>query len=213
MFLKAKPIEPASAVSRVVSDEDLWRSFQNGEDAAFNMLYARYADRIYVYLKLLLTGQPQQLDDVFQEAWILIFKERSRFTAGDKGSFGGWLFRVAHNFAISLLRKDPHQTLSLEDLSIDTDLIEGFIVQATQDLFDRPSADEIMLHVVQAVEGLPLLLKEVFVLSEFDKLGLDQIADTLGISRTNAKVRLFRSRKMIRERLTKVLDVSVLENL
>jgi len=66
---------------------------------------------------------------------------------------------------------------------------------------------------VQAVEELPLLLKEVFVLSEFDKLSLEQIADTLGISRTNAKVRLFRARRVIRERLTKVLDVSVLENL
>jgi len=115
MFLKATPIEP-SLVSRVVSDEDLWRSFQNGEDAAFNMLYARYADRIYAYLKLLLTIVPEQLDDVFQEAWILIFKERGREFSGGKGAFGGWLFRVAHNMAISILRKDQHQTMSLEEL-------------------------------------------------------------------------------------------------
>src|SRR5438105_122981 len=104
MFIKAKPFEqravtePLGPQTRVVSDEDLWLSFQNGEDAAFNMLYVRYADRMYAYLKLLLTAVPQQLDDVFQEAWILIFKERSRFTAGSKGSFAGWMFRVGHNF-------------------------------------------------------------------------------------------------------------------
>ena len=212
MQLNLKP-EEIGAPSRVVSDEDLWISFQNGEDAAFNMLYVRYADRLYGYLKLLLTTAPEQLDDLFQEAWILIFKERSRFYVTGKGSFGGWLFRVVHNLAISLLRKDPYQTISLEELAVDTDLIEGFVVQATQDEYDRPSMDEILLHVVQAVEELPLLLREVFVLSEFDRLSLDQIGDTLGISRTNAKVRLFRARRVIRERISKVLDVSAIENL
>ncbi len=212
MQLNVKP-EEIGAASRVVSDEDLWISFQNGEDAAFNMLYVRYADRLYGYLKLLLTTAPQQLDDLYQEAWILIFKERSKFFVSGRGSFGGWLFRVVHNLAISLLRKDQYQTISLEDLTIDTELIEGFVVQATQEDFERPSMDQILLHVVQAVEELPLLLREVFVLSEFDRLTLDQIGETLGISRTNAKVRLFRARRVIRERMSKVLDVSTIENL
>ena len=209
MFRTSEPME-GSSTNRVVSDEALWLAFQNGEDAAFSMLYARYADRMYAYLKLLLTTLPDQLDDIFQEAWIVIFRERTRFAVGAKGSTAGWMFRIAHNLAISLLRKDHHRTLSIEELSVDTDLIEGFIVEAPEMAEDRPSTDEIMLHVVQAVEALPLLLKEVFVLSEFDKLSLEQIAETLGISRTNAKVRLFRARRTIRERLTKVLDVSVL---
>ena len=197
--------------TRVISDEDIWRSFQSGEDAAFNMLYARYGDRVYAYLKLLLTTLPQQLDDLFQETWVVVFKERHkeryRFDADVTGSFAGWLFRVAHNLAISEVRKTSH-TMSLEELTVDSELIEGFIVEATQDRFETPTTDEIMVHVVQTVEELPLMLKEVFVLSEFDRLSLDQIAETLEITRTNAKVRLFRARRMIRERLTKVLDLS-----
>jgi RNA polymerase sigma-70 factor (ECF subfamily) len=192
---------------RVVSDEDIWRSFQSGEDAAFNMLYARYGDRIYGYLRMLLTSSPALLDDIFQETWILVFKNRQRFDSNGPGSFAGWLFKVAHNAAISEVRK-VHHTTSIEELTIDSELIEGFVVEAKQENFGDPTTEELMVHVVQTVEELPLLLREVFVLSEFDRLTLDQIADTLGITRANARVRLFRARRMIRERLTKVLELS-----
>lgn len=195
------------AKNRVICDEDIWRSFQSGEDAAFNMLYARYSDRVYGYLKLLLVSTPAQLDDLFQETWLVVFKQRHKFTVSENGSFAGWLFRVAHNLAIGVLRRLRHMT-SIDDMSIDTELIEGFVVQPAQERFDAPSTDELMLHVVQAVEELPLLLREVFVLSEFDRLSLEQIGETLGITRTNAKVRLFRARRAIRERLSNVLDLS-----
>jgi RNA polymerase sigma-70 factor (ECF subfamily) len=170
------------------------------------MLYARYADRVYAYLTLLMTSAPEQLDDLFQETWIVVFRQRSKFTVSVQGSFAGWLFRVAHNQAIGVLRKTRHTT-SLDELSVDSELIAGFIMEPTQEDFENPTTDELMLQVVQVVEELPLMLKEVFVLSEFDRLSLEQIAETLGISKTNAKVRLFRARRVIRERLTKFLDV------
>jgi len=195
------------ATGHVITDEDLWRSFQRGEDAAFTMLYGRYSDRIYAYLKLLLASNPHQLDDMFQDVWILLFRERSRITAEHNGAFGGWLFRAAHNMAISFLRKKEY-SLSLEELNTDTELIEGFVMPATQDKFGNPSTEDMMVRVAREVERLPVLLREVFVLSEFNGLTLDQIASTLGITRTNAKVRLFRARRTIRERLTKGWDAS-----
>lgn len=192
---------------RVLTDEDIWRAFQSGEDAAYNMLYARYGDRLYAYLRFLLIAAPRHLDDIFQETWITVFRERHSFEATGLNSFAGWLFRVAHNLAISQFRRD-HKTIGIDDLDIDSDLIEGFVVEAAQEAFGAPNTEEIMRHVTLAVEELPILLREVFVLSEFDRLTLEQIADTLGISRSNAKVRLFRARRTIRERLIKVLDIS-----
>ena len=193
--------------SKYLSDEDVWRAFQNGEDAAYNMLYARYADRLYAYLRFVLIGSPRHLDDIFQEAWITVFKCRNDEEPTALNSFSGWLFRVAHNLAISQVRRDS-KTIAIDDLDIDSDLIEGFVVEGEQDKLDVPNSEDVMRHVTQAVEGLPIMLREVFVLSEFDRLTLDQIAVMLGISRTNAKVRLFRARKVIRERLAKVLDIS-----
>ena len=192
--------------SKYLSDEDVWRAFQNGEDAAYNMLYARYADRLYSYLRYVLIGSPRHLDDIFQEAWITVFKCRNDEEPTGLNSFSGWLFRVAHNLAISQVRKDSKTTM-IDDLDIDSDLIEGFIVEGEQEKLDVPNSEEVMRHVTQAVEELPIMLREVFVLSEFDRLTLEQIAVMLGITRNNAKIRLFRARKVIRERLSKVLDI------
>src|SRR5437762_3561134 len=125
------------ATGHVITDEDLWRSFQAGEDAAFTMLYGRYSDRLYAYLKLLLSSNPLQLDDMFQDIWILLFRERARITAEHNGAFAGWLFRSAHNMAISFLRKKEY-SLSLEELNTDTELIEGFVIAPVQDMLGSP---------------------------------------------------------------------------
>lgn len=193
--------------TRFLSDEDVWVAFQSGEDAAFSMLYARFGDRLYAYLKFLLAQTPRHSDDVFQETWITVFKERHEFLATGPGSFSSWLFRLAHNLAISQVRRE-HKMIGIDDLEVDSELIEGFVVEAAQEAFGTPNAEEMMLQVAFAVESLPIMLREVFVLSEFDHLTLEQIADTIGISRSNAKVRLFRARRVIREQLEKMLDLS-----
>ena len=199
------------ATGHVITDEDLWRTFQSGEDAAFTMLYGRYSDRLYAYLKLLLSSNPLQLDDMFQDVWILLFRERHRITAEHTGSFAGWLFRAAHNMAISFLRKKEY-SLSLDELNTDTELIDGFVIEASQESFTSPTTADMMVRVTKEVERLPVLLREVFVLSEFNGLSLEQIGATLGITRTNAKVRLFRARRTIRERLTRVWDISEIDD-
>ena len=211
VYRKLKAEELTVPVPNIISDEDLWIAFQNREDAAFTMLYSRYADRVYSYLKLLMAGsQSTQLDDLFQDAWLNLFRSRDKFQAATPGSFAAWLFRLAHNMAVTYLRrKNP---IGIDDLNVDTDLIEGFVSPATQEKFDQPSAEVVMEHVRRSVENLPILLREVFILSEFNGLGLEQIAETLGVTKENAKVRLFRARRIIREELARDFDISGVED-
>jgi RNA polymerase sigma-70 factor (ECF subfamily) len=209
MHLKAKPkmdLNSAPVIADGITDEDLWRAFQNREDAAFTMLYGRYSDRVYSYLKLLMSGSRRHLDDIFQDAWLQLFKSRDAFEASAPGAVSAWIFRLAHNMAVSQLRRKP--PISIEDLNVDTDLIEGFTTPAVQEQFDQPNSEAIMAHVMKSVEHLPILLREVFILSEFNGLGLDQIAETLGVSKQNVKVRLFLARRVIREDLARDFEIS-----
>jgi DNA-directed RNA polymerase specialized sigma24 family protein len=50
-------------------------------------------------------------------------------------------------------------------------------------------------------------LKEVYLLSEFERMEIQQISEALGISKANAKVRLFRSRKIVREKMIVILGI------
>jgi RNA polymerase sigma-70 factor, ECF subfamily len=198
-----------TTLSPIRKDEELWLAFQSGEDDAYNTLYHRYSDRLYSYLKLLLSGslEQSQVDDLFQETWICVFRERSRFTIREGGSFAGWLFRVAHNFAISAIRRTKHNA-SLDELYLDDATITAISVDPVDLSYGTPTAEDVMEKVLQVVADLPIMLKEVFLLVEFDKLTLDQVAESLGISKTNAKVRLFRARRAIREKLSKTIDIS-----
>lgn len=198
-----------TTLSPIRKDEELWLAFQSGEDDAYNTLYHRYSDRLYSYLKLLLSGslEQSQVDDLFQETWICVFRERSRFTIREGGSFAGWLFRVAHNFAISAIRRTKHNA-SLDELYLDDATITAISVDPVDLSYGTPTAEDVMEKVLQVVADLPIMLKEVFLLVEFDKLSLDQVAESLGISKTNAKVRLFRARRAIREKLSKTIDIS-----
>lgn len=214
MITQARPgtyTADKSTLGPIRKDEELWLAFQTGEDDAYNTLYHRYADRLYSYLRLLLSStlEQHQVDDLFQETWICVFRERERFTIREGGSFAGWLFRVAHNYAISAIRRTKHMS-SLDDLYLDDAVVSALSVDPMDLTIGDPTTEEIMEHVIKAVADLPIMLKEVFLLVEFDKLSLDQASESLGITKTNAKVRLFRARRAIREKLSKVLDISTL---
>lgn len=196
--------------SASLSDERLWEAFAAGEDSAFTLLYFRYSDKLYAYLKLVLATTPDRhmIDDVFQDTWMRIYRERDKFTIKDEGTFGGWVFRIAHNFAISLFRR-PHNMMSLNEIGEDSKMIEEVAAQAYDEpLIDAHSAEEVLGILQEVVDTLPVMLKEVYVLSELEQFNMDKLAESLGISKANVKVRLFRARKLVRSRLLDALGMT-----
>ena len=196
-----------------LSDERLWEAFTAGEDSAYTLLYFRYADRLYAYLKLVLASGPDRhmIDDVFQDTWMRIYREREKFQIKGQGTFAGWIFRIAHNFAISLFRR-PHNMTSLQELGEENKYIEQASANAYEPLVDAKSAEEVLGLLQETVDSLPVMLKEVYVLSELEQFSMEKLAETLGISKANAKVRLFRARKLVRARLLDALGMTDTRN-
>lgn len=191
-----------------LTDEELWQAFSAGDDSAYTLLYFRYSDKLYVYLKMVLgSGQDRLLiDDIFQDTWVRVYRERGKFESRGKGSFSGWVYRIAHNFAVSVLRR-PHFFSSLEDMPEGVTFSEAFATNPSEPLTDNHSVEEMMGVLREVVDTLPLILKEIYVLSEFEHMDMDQCSEVLGITRPNVKVRLFRARKLVRARLLQVLGI------
>jgi RNA polymerase sigma-70 factor (ECF subfamily) len=192
-----------------LSDEELWRAFAGGDDSAYTLLYFRYADRIYSYLRLLLGSGPERhyIEDVFQETWIRVYKEKEKFEIREGGTFSGWVFRISHNKAISLVRR-PHYVSSFNELGSEEQILNNFSSTSTHEILsDHKSVEEVIVQLRAVVEELPIAFKEVYLLSEFEHMNMDQITEMLGISKANAKVRLFRARRMVRQRMMGVLDI------
>ncbi len=195
-------------MSVTLSDEELWITFRGGDDSAYTLLYFRYADRLYSYLRLLLGSGSERhnIEDVFQETWIRVYREKEKFEIRDEGTFSGWLFRIAHNYAISLLRR-PHYVSSFNEMADDKFLYAYASTKAQETLSDDNSAEQIIVLLREIVEKLPMTLKEVYLLSEFERMNIDQVCEALGISKPNAKVRLFRARKIVRQMMIDALGI------
>jgi RNA polymerase sigma-70 factor (ECF subfamily) len=67
--------------------------------------------------------------------------------------------------------------------------------------------DEVLKILHEVVEALPMQFKEVYLLAEFEHLTIDQVAEAVGISKGNAKVRLYRARQVVREKVLTSLGV------
>jgi len=178
------------------TDEQLVARARQGNPDAFRTLVERYHDDLMRFL-IRLTGSADAADDVFQDTFIQIFQSASTFDVGRR--FKPWLFTIAANKARDhLRRKSRRQAMDLsapvggaeggsdEGGTTFVDLLELEIPDVSSGLED----EERDRMVQQALDRLPLPLKEILLLSYFQRLTYGQIADELGIPLGTVKSRL-----------------------
>jgi RNA polymerase sigma factor (sigma-70 family) len=90
-----------------LSDEELMRSYQQGDFKAFETLYGRYSGRVYGYLKKRLRG-PEIIDDLHQAIFLKLHEVRSHYNADFK--FAPWLFVITKTTMLDYLRKQKKAT-------------------------------------------------------------------------------------------------------
>ena len=88
------------------ADRDLLRKAAQGNDAAFGELYDRYNLPVYNYL-LRLIHEQALAEDLLQDAFVAAWQGAGRFRG--RSSVKTWLFRIAHNRAVSWLRRNRHK--------------------------------------------------------------------------------------------------------
>ena len=89
-------------IFREADDRDLVLGAREGHVDAFNALVTRWEKRIYNYL-LRLAPDPDEAFDLAQETFLKVYQNLGRLD--DPARFGPWLYRIAHNEAMSLLRR------------------------------------------------------------------------------------------------------------
>lgn len=127
--------------------------------------------------------------DLFQEISIQLWRSFDRFEG--KSKFSTWMYRVGLNTAITLYRKNKKR--------VDTNSLNDDISRIELDQYD-PVVDEQLNWLYQKIEEFSEIDKALVLLYLEDKK-YDEIADTLGISAVNARVKMNR----IKQRLKKMI--------
>lgn len=188
-------------------DTHLMLRLQSGDDGALNELMTRWQTPLIRFIYRYVGDQDEALD-LAQETFVRIYQNRAGYRASAK--FSSWLFTIASNLCRNSIRwKLRHPTVSLarEDDCNDNpadamDALPGRDGEAPSDTAEQ---NETVRCVQESIQSLPHDLKTVVLLFEYEDLSYEEIAGTLSCSPKAVETRLYRARKILREKLERLL--------
>lgn len=182
------------------TDEALVRSVLAGDRDRFELLVERYQKRLVNYLYRMVRNL-DEAHDLTQEVFIRVYQALDRYDSQYR--FSTWLFRVARNAAIDVIRK---RRMRLVPLSRRPD--EGSAATVELDLpDDQPSALETLegreldAAIRTVIDGLPWEYRELILLRHYGELAYEEIAEVKAMPLGTVKNKLFRARQMLKQQL------------
>jgi RNA polymerase sigma factor (sigma-70 family) len=159
-------------------DEQLMLAYREGDAAAFETLYARHRARLYRFVLRSVKSRAIG-EELFQEIWMRVIEARLRYKP--QARFTTWLYTIAHNHLVDHWRKRGLTLVALE-----ADEMPG----ASPDPADHAEARESLARFAAALEALPPLQREAFLLHEEGGLSVAEIAAATQTNEEAAKSRL-----------------------
>ena len=174
------------------NQEQNWiQSARNGDQAAFGQLVIKYQKRVYA-LTVRMCPTRDLAEEAAQEAFLSAWQGLP-FFRGDS-AFSTWLYRLASNACVDLLRKEGrHQGPSLDDEAVSAEVPDT-----------RPTPEaaaeqrELRAQIEAGLRSLSPEHREVLVLREIQQLSYDEIADALSLDLGTVKSRISRGRRQLR---------------
>lgn len=171
----------------------------------------QYSDSLYrVALRML--ENPAEAEDVLQETFIKALKSLDSFEG--RSSISTWLYRIAVNEALMVIRKRKPEVSIVQEDENDEE-VSGILVSQIVDWCCLPESEfmskETREILDQAIHQLPEKLRTVFILRDIEGLSINETAQALGLTETNVKTRLLRARMRLREDISTYFGERLLE--
>lgn len=186
------------------TDKELVKRVQKGDQAAFDMLFARYQVKILNLISRYVRDS-EEVRDVAQEAFIKAYRALPRFR-GDS-AFYTWLYRIAINTAknhlVSRSRRPPSTDVDIDDADFRDD---ADMLRESEDPESALARDELQATIEQALADLPEDLRSALTLREFDGMSYEQIAQIMECPVGTVRSRIFRAREFVDQRMRPLLQ-------
>ena len=171
-------------------------ALENGNQKAYAELMGYYRDSIY-YMMLKMCRNPYDAEDLTIEAFGKAFRYLDRYS-GDY-AFSTWLFRIAANNCIDFLRRKNTSPMCVDD---DLETCEQKAVSLTNAVEHKTPEDfcrekQRVAMMRMAVGQMRENYRKLIELRYFNELSYEEIAQELGISLANVKIKLFRAKDML----------------
>ncbi len=170
-----------------------------GDSDAFRLLVEQHSRAIF-RLAFRMTGNEEDAEDVVQETFLRAYRQLDKYEA--RSSFSTWLYRIASNYSLDLIRmrkrhEDKRQRGSDED---NRDILQSIPM-------DTPGPDRIVYgaqikdRVNAALNDLSAQERTAFVLRHFEGQSIEEIGEALGTGANATKHSIFRAVQKLRKSL------------
>lgn len=179
------------------SDVDLHRASLHGSGEAMAELYRRYGPLIYRFT-VRMSQNTTLAEEITQETFLALLEHTDRFDPS-RGSLPTWLCSIARHHLLKHFERHKHYPIE--------DYEDGFFDPPTTD--DSPdrylARKEAAIAVRQGIDTLPLPLKEVLLLCEFEELPYQEVSMILAIPVGTVRSRLHRAKLRLQSLLRPVV--------
>ena len=175
-------------------------ALRSGDRDEFARLVDAYSGPIY-RLGLRMLGREQDAEDVLQNTFVKILQHIKGFE--ERSSLSTWIYRIASNEALMMLRKmRPEVNLDEQGDNDDEDFMPVQFVDWGALPGEILESKEAKNYLEKAIKDLPEPMRVVFILRDIEGLSIKETSEALNLTETNVKTRLLRARLNLREKLS-----------
>jgi RNA polymerase sigma-70 factor (ECF subfamily) len=178
---------------------------QSGDSDAFRLLVEQNSRAVF-RLAFRMTGNEQDAEDVVQETFLRAYRQLDKYEA--RSSFSTWLYRIASNYSLDLIRmRKRHEDKRERGKAEERDILQTLPVNS-------PGPDRIVYssqvqeRVNEALNELSPQERTAFVLRHFEGMSIDEIGEALGTGTNATKHSIFRAVQKLRRSLEPVVSTA-----
>ncbi|MGO4395136.1 RNA polymerase sigma factor [Variovorax sp. M-6] len=200
---------PSRAVAlEGTSDAELALRASQGDSAAFEAIMRRHNQLLFRTARSVLHNDADT-EDALQDAYLKAWRALAGFRADAKLST--WLVRIVVNEALTRLRRRSARVIPLDaSASGDEPTEEPWMEDDIDRQPDRLAMREEMRRLIETrIDRLPDLYRTVFVLRAVEEMSVEEVSVVLDMPEATVRTRFFRARSLLREGLSRDVDLAV----
>jgi RNA polymerase sigma-70 factor (ECF subfamily) len=167
---------------------------QRRDEKAFREIVNSWEPRLYYYLRRIVENE-NDVWDILQETWLAVFKNIRKLE--DPLKFSTWVYKIGHNKAVNLLRKENRYIQMKEEQTKDYHENDNSVI----DFKERAEVAHKML------DKLKLAHREIITLYFLEGFSINEMSQIIGISEGTVKSRLYYAKHKLHEVLKGAKDV------
>jgi RNA polymerase sigma-70 factor, ECF subfamily len=192
-------------------DFTLVKRVRGGDQRAFRILVERYQKKLYAFALGMIRDKQESME-IAQEAFAKVYKHLDYFKG--EASFETWLFRIARNLCIDLLRRRAaggrREQVEFDETA-ETELEHGYLGFLGSRLGTNPQhgimRKELARKIEEAIQQLPEKHREVLLLRELEGMAYEDLSRILKVPKGTVMSRLFHARAHMQKILSEYLDL------